>query len=433
LLGAEKQTLEQILKEAEVLLNNKDFHGAAEEYEKGLSLFRNIQMAEGYSMEVEQIEASAFPSIKLYVSACRSQTGESVEVLGNCLELKELVGGSYQDISIDNVSRLNQAGELNVCLVADVSGSMYEELDTVKEAMTGFLNCMQYDALYVAVCNASRTQGAKCVIAFTDGCDNVSAKSESDVIKAAELYHVPVYLIGIGYGVDEGSLQRICDSTGGYYQNISNGSGMQEIYNSIYQENRELYLIEYTTNVPDIEAFQEIYLSYQDGVSSMRCEYSFQPSQLQAEKEEYADLVQTDGITNEDIEDEVLRIRAVYNEIVQNRTNHIYLETELAEGVTGYLENGQVRCVIVRKGINDSQYTRYYYYEDGKLIFAYLEAEDSHRLYFKDEKIFRWRYASNSVIFSEADNHDNEDSAEFREWGAFALDEANSYKIVCPF
>lgn len=91
-------------------------------------------------------------------------------------------------------------------------------------------------------------------------------------------------------------------------------------------------------------------------------------------------------------------------------------------------ENGNVKCVIFKGDTNNSPYTRYYYYEGGKLIFAYLESDDSHRLYFKDDQMFRWRYASNTVEFSEADNHDNEDSAEFCKWESFALGEAYLYK-----
>lgn len=83
--------------------------------------------------------------------------------------------------------------------------------------------------------------------------------------------------------------------------------------------------------------------------------------------------------------------------------------------------------MVVGKGVNGSSYTRYYYYKDDKLIFAYIEGTDSHRLYFYNDRLFRWRYAKNAVKFSEADNHDNEDSPDFLKWQEFALDEAYQY------
>lgn len=474
LLGAEQEILGQHLSKVENSLNDNDYQEAIAEYDKAVMLYKNAQMAQNFNMEVQQVETSSFPNIKLYVSAYQPQTGTRVEILDDLLELRELVEGSYQEIEIEKVSKLNQAEGLNVCLVADVSGSMYEQIDIVKEAMTGFLDCMQYnvgdkaalitfdnfvnmnygftadknalaneinniyvgnstalyDALYVAVCDTSRVEGAKCVIAFTDGYDNVSTKTKRDVIEAAELYGIPVYLIGLGSGVDDASLKEISNATGGYYLNLYDGSRMQEVYNSIYKEKKELYLIEYTTSLSDVNALQNLYLSYHNGDTYMRCEANFQPSQLQASEEEYESLVQVDGIANEDIEDEVLRIRGIYNEIVRNRDNGVYTESVLEDGVTAYLENGHVRCVIVRKGVKGNQYRRFYYYENDKLIFAYIEAADAHRLYFKNEKIFRWRYASNAVKFTEAENHDNEDSAEFRTWGTFALDEANGYKAM---
>ena len=98
------------------------------------------------------------------------------------------------------------------------------------------------------------------------------------------------------------------------------------------------------------------------------------------------------------------------------------------------LEEGALFCKYcgaktekLPKQVEGVPYARYYYFENEKLIFAYLEAGDSHRLYFYNERQFRWRYASNAVNFSEADNHDNEDSQEFREWENLALDEAYRY------
>lgn len=471
LLSAEQQLIEQYKSNADHFLNEKNYRSVLDEYKKCITLYQNVQKSLGYQFKVEQVDAFSFPNIKLYVSAYPNQSDISVTLESNGLLLKELSADSYQDTEIKKVSRLDEKEKLNTCLVADVSGSMYEQIGIVKDAMSQFVNCMQYsvgdrcalitfdnivnlkkdftgnaqelvnviqnlyvgnctalyDALYVAVCKAAEEDGAKCVIAFTDGYDNVSAKTESDVISVAKMYGIPVYLIGIGNETDSYSLQQISNATGGFYYNIYDSSMMQEIYNSIYKKNKELYLIEYTTRISDKNTFQNLYLTYDDGTVFMRCESGFQPSQLLAKEKEYTSIIQNTGIDNSDIENEVLRIRAIYNDIVARRDNHSYIETSPAMGVTSYHENQNLRCVIISKGINNSPYTRYYYYDGGRLIFAYLESDDSHRLYFKNDKMFRWRYASNAVEFSEADNHDNEDSPEFRTWETFALNEAYSY------
>ncbi len=472
LFDVETQLIEQYRNNADTYQNEKNYRGALEEYRKCKALYENAENSQEFQFRVEQIDALSFPNIKLYVSAYEKQTDICVSIDRTHLTIKELASDIYQDVEIRKVSKLNEKERLNTCLVADVSGSMYNQMNMVKDVMTRFVNCMQYDvgdqgalitfnnyikvvndftdneqeltnkiqdlcvgnstalydALYVAVCKAAEAEGAKCVIAFTDGYDNVSTKTESDVISIASTYGIPVYLIGIGDSVDTNVLQRLSEATGGYYQNVHDSSTMQEIYNSIYQRNKELYLIEYTTQVSEKDTMQNLYLAYNDGDTYMRCESNFLPSQLLEKEEEYKTIIQKSGIDASDIENEVDRIREVYNDIVASRDSKSYVEENPANGVTTYKENGNVRCAIFRGGTNNSPYTRYYYYEGGKLIFAYLESNDSHRLYFKDDQMFRWRYASDAVAFSEADNHDKEDSAEFRKWETFALGEAYLYK-----
>ena len=124
--------------------------------------------------------------------------------------------------------------------------------------------------------------------------------------------------------------------------------------------------------------------------------------------------------------------------------NDILVETEAGNAIEVYNVQGQLLLNTVAKDgintisglnagvvivrVNGVSYTRYYYYENEKLMFAYLEGTDAHRLYFYNEKLFRWRYSRNAVKFSEADNHDNEDSPDFRKWQDFALNEAYQYK-----
>lgn len=471
LIATENKILQQYESKASTYINDNDYLNAYNEYQNGVLFIEQIEKSSDYLFNVEQVDVSSFPTVKLYVSGYNMQTGDMVKIEANRIAIKELIDGTYGDVNINKVEQLDEREKLNTCLVADVSGSMYEQMEVVKEAMGRFVDCIQYssgdqtslitfdntvnvntsfsnsknqmvkeinnmyagnstalyDALYVAVCQAAEQEGAKCVIAFTDGYDNVSTKKSVDVISVANKYGVPVYIIGIGYDVDRNELEYISDETGGFYQSIDDGKNMQDIYNKIYQENKEMYLIEYTTNQTDSDAVQELYLTYTGDDCFMRSTTSFQPSIMQTKDEDYSDLISNSRLSSSEIEEEVLRIRDVYNKIVSKKTKNKYKETNIADGVTTYSENGEIRCIVVKKGSDYSEYIRYYYFENSKLIFAYIEGSDSHRLYFKDDILFRWRYASNAVKFSEAENHDNEDSADFRKWETFALDEAYSY------
>lgn len=471
LMATEDSILRQYESNASAYMADNDYMQAYDEYHNGVLLIEQIEKSWDYMFNVEQVDVTAYPTVKLYVSGYNMLTGDLVKLAADRIAIKELIDGTYSDVTINKASQLDEKEKLNTCLVADVSGSMYEQMDVVKEAMEKFVDCIQYssgdqtslitfdntvnvntafsnnknqmvneinnmyagnstalyDALYVAVCQAAEQEGAKCVIAFTDGYDNVSVKTSDEVISVANKYGVPVYIIGIGYDVDVNELNYISEETGGFYQSIDDGKDMQDIYNKIYRENKELYLIEYTTNQTDSEAIQELYLTYSGDDCFMRSTTEFQPSVMQTKDEDYFNLISNSRLSSSEIEDEVLRIREVYNKIVSEKSKDKYDETSLADGVTTYSENGDIRCIVVKKGANYSDYTRNYYFENGKLIFAYIEGSDSHRLYFKDDVLFRWRYASDAVKFSEAENHDNEDSADFRTWEAFALDEAYSY------
>ena len=471
LMATEDSILRQYETNASTYMNDNDYLVAYDEYQKGVLLIEQIEKSWNYLFNVEQVEVSAFPTVKLYVSGYNMLTGDMVKLAADRIAIKELIDGTYGDVTINKVGQLDEKEQLNTSLVADVSGSMYEQMEVVKEAMGKFVDCIQYssgdqtslitfdntvnvntgfsnsksqmvkeintmyagnstalyDALYVAVCQVAEQEGAKCVIAFTDGYDNVSVKTSDDVISVANKYGVPVYIIGIGYDVNVSELNTISDETGGFYQSIDDGKDMEDIYNKIYRENKELYLIEYTSNQTDTDANQELYLTYTGDDCYMRSTASFQPSIMQMKNEDYSDLISNTRLSDSEIEEEVVRIREVYNKITSKKSKHKYDETSLADGVTSYSENGEVRLIVVKKGSNYSDYIRYYYFEDSKLIFAYIEGSDSHRLYFKDDVLFRWRYASDAVKFSEAENHDNEDSADFRTWKTFALDEAYAY------
>lgn len=148
-------------------------------------------------------------------------------------------------------------------------------------------------------------------------------------------------------------------------------------------------------------------------------------STKEIEEEQSEDLYRVVGqeLNNDEIEEEVLRIREVYNDIVSNVSNKKYTKKTIEDKVKAYYDsNGGVRHILVLKGYDNYNYTRYYYFEDNKLMFAYVEASDSHRLYYKDGVLFRWRYTDTG---GEATNYHYETSGQYKELEAFTIKECS--------
>ena len=127
------------------------------------------------------------------------------------------------------------------------------------------------------------------------------------------------------------------------------------------------------------------------------------------------------------VEDEVLEIREKYSTIVDGIQAGVYRKDTLHNGtVVYYNDAGERVCVIVYKGTDgigeySGMYSRTYYFSENKLFFAFYEGKDSHRLYFYEEQLMRWRYTAAGS--SSAENHDFAFSDEYCMWERYALNE----------
>jgi len=139
-----------------------------------------------------------------------------------------------------------------------------------------------------------------------------------------------------------------------------------------------------------------------------------QDEEIQKDEEEKAPSVQE--IPQVSVEDEVLRIRAEYNDITQKVSNGTYSEAVLSEGVLGYYNGSELKEILIYKGVDGSDYSRYYYFDYGQLMFAYYEGSDAHRFYFYQGALMRWRYSKSTANSQDAVNHDWENTSQFYEW-----------------
>ncbi len=240
-------------------------------------------------------DVSEYPLVRAYFRVEDQTTGETVEGLGNnAFRIMERVeGGEYLAREVKAVMPLEGNGGLNIDLVADKSDSITEgDMGKIKTVMTEFVQELDfalgdraevlafdsivqqmcyytddvallvnginnmatdgltafYDAVYDGVNNATLQGGARCVIAFTDGMDNRSRHTPDELIRYANTQQTPVYIVGVGNSVDESTLRRIADSTGGRYWYIDDLYDLEGIFEQIYDEQMDYYIVEYESD-----------------------------------------------------------------------------------------------------------------------------------------------------------------------------------------
>lgn len=139
-----------------------------------------------------------------------------------------------------------------------------------------------------------------------------------------------------------------------------------------------------------------------------------------SELEQTEDSIEPEYIDdNFDVEDEVLRIRGLYN-ITQSNLSSLTKDSSESGKVKYYdADSKLVRIDIAANSI--TSYTKYYYFENGELYFAFVfDGAKENRLYFKDNRLFRW-------IDETGKTHDKErGNSTFLEWEKIVLDDLNS-------
>lgn len=312
----EKANIQAAESEAEDLVKSEDYNLAYKKYNDALSSLENISTKD--TIDIMQYDFSEFPKVKLYLDSTKLEEALGSSIDGTNFKIVEKIGDSYEEIPIDNYGTTSDVGGLNIDLLADVSASMANYLLDVKDATSSFVENIDmtknkvglmsfsdyinrnssftndktaiddaiysletqnmtcfYDALAVSLSDTNNQTGAKCIVAFTDGRDNMSRYNNyNSICNLAKSYGIPVYIVGIGddspWGAD---LQSISEQTGGYYKNIDTYNIDQEmtaIYNDIQQNQEQLYYIEYTDKNKDKSQKRELYIEYNDGNKIVR-------------------------------------------------------------------------------------------------------------------------------------------------------------------
>jgi len=277
------------------------------------------------NVEFVSADVSEYPLVKLYLRVTDSGTNAAVEnLLENSFVIQErLEGGDYLAREIKEAFSLEGNDGLNTALVADKSDSIEDgDMENIKSVMTAFVNKMDYDggdqvmviafdsivqtmctftddpgllahgisnmstdgmtacydAIYNAVQNASLRGGARCVIAFTDGIDNSSIHTSQEVINFANTMQVPLYIIGVGSDVERNVLVNMAETTGGRYWDIYDLYDLESIFNEIYGEQMDLYVVQYESESGvDANAERDIIVNVNGGGHSGDLNTTFKP------------------------------------------------------------------------------------------------------------------------------------------------------------
>ncbi len=254
-------------------------------------LINNLANLTPVTIKFVSSDVSDYPNVKTYFTI-ENSSGETVMLSSPNVAIKEKISnGAEVEREIKSFEQLEGREGISIELVADKSGSMDSDLGTMQNIMSQFVNALDYnsgdmveliafdsyvmymctytqdvsllnnginnmttygetalyDALYEAVRNAGSKEGARCVIAFTDGIDNCSVHTSDEVINLANTYAVPIFIIGT-YSGDYSIYSDITSRTGGMYWDISSVSDMSTILDSIYTREKNMYCLEYVSD-----------------------------------------------------------------------------------------------------------------------------------------------------------------------------------------
>lgn len=123
-------------------------------------------------------------------------------------------------------------------------------LDAIAEPTDDREYTAVYDAVFKSLELCQGQSGRRVVVAYTDGKDNNSSHDIDDVIALAAAEEIPVFMIGLGAGVEEVALQRISDETGGVYMAAESADDLINIYRKIRSLVGGYYLLAHTTTDP---------------------------------------------------------------------------------------------------------------------------------------------------------------------------------------
>lgn len=315
----QKNRLQEYADQMETLIEERKFQEAEalavqwEDFAEEASVKKT-----GYQVNIMQYDMSEYPKVRLYLDIRDEATGGTVKELAPHMfyvSEGDAASGNFLNRAVQKAVAMNENERLNLNLLADTSGSMSgQRMESAKSIMRNFLSTVQfnagdqvkltqfnsiidksgffsndlnrlnqtinsysatggtklYDTIIYGVQDVSGQEGAKCVIAFTDGYDEHSYNSPEQVIEIVSRYRIPVFIVRVGDTSSSGRdsiLQQIAQASGGDFKNLQQFStDMNDFYNQIYRQLKEYYVVEYEADsMMDIMQTKQIDVYVQNG------------------------------------------------------------------------------------------------------------------------------------------------------------------------
>jgi Ca-activated chloride channel family protein len=248
----------------------------------------------GPQIHITQVDKSNFPQVTVYVSVV-DEKGEPVGIDPSTIQIQE----NDQAMELTDVRGGGSSSEIipvTTMLVIDISGSMDKngKLTAAKDAAKAYVAQMRpgdqaglmtydtktyyvqpvttdttalvsaidglvtggdtamYNALVEAEKNLETISGRKSIIVMTDGLDNKSQSTASDVIAGISQSGVTISTIGFGdastrgqVGLDEGGLQSLAEKTGGLYSFAGDAETLSAVFQQFGQVLQSEYALTY--------------------------------------------------------------------------------------------------------------------------------------------------------------------------------------------
>jgi len=256
------------------------------------SIETNIIQIELPKVLIYKIDTNSDGEVKVYLSVT-NQNGTPIDSLNSYnFEVEERTSSGTLPVESEeiDVTTVEQSGSaIATSMIMDYSGSMSgQPIVDMETAIKSFINNMQsgdkgeiikfsdypevvqsfttnknalisavdeewpgaggstalYDAIYLGLTDTYSQSGMKAVLAFTDGCENASVHSKSELLSHADALRIAIYTIGLG-GVDEQELQELANYTGGRYFYAPTSQDLKDIYDLISGQLRKSYVLKW--------------------------------------------------------------------------------------------------------------------------------------------------------------------------------------------
>jgi Ca-activated chloride channel homolog len=247
------------------------------------------------TVHITQVDTSAFPKVKVYVSVTDS-AGEPAPVKLENIQLYE----NGKAITPTDVSGIGNSVPLTTLLVVDISGSMNYggKLASAKSAAAAYVDQMRsgdeagllsfntrityvqpvtadrgklklaiqglvagsdtamYDALSQGIGLLQNVSGRKAIIVLTDGMDNRSKLTADGVVQQIDPSGLSISTIGLGdpaqktsalVGIDEPALKSLAERAGGSYGYVNDAAALRSLYEQYGRALQSEYVLTYTS------------------------------------------------------------------------------------------------------------------------------------------------------------------------------------------